>query len=46
MDMGTDMWKIEKEKQAAEVAPQMGAGSRGDSNFVQGIRMSPDQHPG
>lgn len=46
MDMGTDMWKIEKKKQAAEVVPQTGAGSRGGSNFMPGIKVSPDQHPG
>ena len=45
LDAGTDVGKIEKEKQA-EVIPQVGAGPRGGSDFVQGVRMSPDQRPG
>lgn len=30
----------DEEKQVAEVISQMGAGPRGDSDFMQGIRVS------
>lgn len=45
MDTGTDVWKMENEKQGLEGSHEW-VQAQGDSGFMQGIRVSSDQHPG
>lgn len=35
--MNIHVWKMEKEKQVVEVTPQVGAGARRGSDFVQNL---------